>query len=184
MSDKLAEIVSHKRQEIEPLIQRAEKLRYAALERNEFKSLASAINVGSDRLGLIAEVKKASPSAGIITEDFDPVSQAKKYADAGASAISVLTDEKYFGGSLADLWETTDFLRERGRPLPCLRKDFMVHPIQVTEAAEAGARAILIIVRALSEDEMKNLREAADLAGLDCLYEIHDETELEQVLPH
>ena len=95
MSDKLAEIISHKRQEIEPLIQRAEKLRYAALQRNEFRSLASAINVESDRLGLIAEVKKASPSAGIIAKDFDPVSQAKKYADAGASAISVLTDEKY-----------------------------------------------------------------------------------------
>ena len=80
MSDKLAEIIAHKRKEIEPLLLRADKLRYAALERNEFRSLSASIDLGSEKLGLIAEVKKASPSAGVIAKQFDPVQQAKKYA--------------------------------------------------------------------------------------------------------
>jgi len=177
MSDKLAEIVSHKRQEIEPLIQRAEKLRYAALERNEFKSLASAINVGSDRLGLIAEVKKASPSAGIIAEDFDPVSQAKKYADAGASAISVLTDEKYFKGKLEYLTQI-----QHAVEVPVLRKDFIIHESQIYEASVAGADAILLIVAALSQDDLERLFDCANTYQLEVLMEIHDLPELERAL--
>ena len=177
MSDKLAEIVSHKRQEIEPLIQRAEKLRYAALERNEFKSLASAINVGSDRLGLIAEVKKASPSAGIIAEDFDPVSQAKKYADAGASAISVLTDEKYFKGKLEYLTQI-----QQAVDIPVLRKDFIIHESQIYEASIAGADAILLIVAALSQDDLQRLFDCANTYQLEVLMEIHDLPELERAL--
>ncbi len=177
MSDKLAEIVSHKRQEIEPLIQRAEKLRYAALERNEFKSLASAINVGSDRLGLIAEVKKASPSAGIIAEDFDPVSQAKKYADAGASAISVLTDEKYFKGKLEYLTQIRQAV-----DIPVLRKDFIIHESQIYEASIAGADAILLIVAALSQDDLQRLFDCANTYQLEVLMEVHDLPELERAL--
>ena len=177
MSDKLAEIVSHKRQEIEPLIQRAEKLRYAALERNEFKSLASAINVGSDRLGLIAEVKKASPSAGIIAEDFDPVSQAKKYADAGASAISVLTDEKYFKGKLEYLTQIRQAV-----DIPVLRKDFIIHESQIYEASIAGADAILLIVAALSQDDLQRLFDCANTYQLEVLMEVHDLAELERAL--
>ncbi|MEE3176229.1 MAG: indole-3-glycerol phosphate synthase TrpC [Verrucomicrobiota bacterium] len=177
MSDKLAEIVSHKRQEIEPLIQRAEKLRYAALERNEFKSLASAINVGSDRLGLIAEVKKASPSAGIIAEDFDPVSQAKKYADAGASAISVLTDEKYFKGKLEYLTQI-----QHAVEVPVLRKDFIIHESQIYEASIAGADAILLIVAALSQDDLERLFDCANTYQLEVLMEVHDLAELERAL--
>lgn len=177
MSDKLAEIVSHKRQEIEPLIQRAEKLRYAALERNEFKSLASAINVGSDRLGLIAEVKKASPSAGIIAEDFDPVSQAKKYADAGASAISVLTDEKYFKGKLEYLTQI-----QQAVDIPVLRKDFIIHESQIYEASVAGADAILLIVAALSQDDLQRLFDCANTYQLEVLMEVHDLAELERAL--
>ena len=177
MSDKLAEIVSHKRQEIEPLIQRAEKLRYAALERNEFKSLASAINVGSDRLGLIAEVKKASPSAGIIAEDFDPVSQAKKYADAGASAISVLTDEKYFKGKLEYLTQI-----QHAVDVPVLRKDFIIHESQIYEASVAGADAILLIVAALSQDDLERLFDCANTYQLEVLMEVHDLAELERAL--
>ena len=177
MSDKLAEIVSHKKQEIEPLIQRAEKLRYAALERNEFKSLASAINVGSDRLGLIAEVKKASPSAGIIAEDFDPVSQAKKYADAGASAISVLTDEKYFKGKLEYLTQI-----QHAVEVPVLRKDFIIHESQIYEASVAGADAILLIVAALSQDDLQRLFDCANTYQLEVLMEVHDLPELERAL--
>ena len=177
MPDKLAEIISHKRQEIEPLIQRAEKLRYAALERNEFKSLASAINVGSDRLGLIAEVKKASPSAGIIAQDFDPVSQAKKYADAGASAISVLTDEKYFKGKLEYLNQIQQVV-----DVPVLRKDFIVHESQIYEASVAGADAILLIVAALSQEDLERLFDCANTYQLEVLMEVHDLPELERAL--
>jgi len=177
MSDKLAEIISHKRQEIEPLIQRAEKLRYAALERNEFKSLASAINVGSDRLGLIAEVKKASPSAGIIAQDFDPVRQAKKYADAGASAISVLTDEKYFKGKLEYLNQIQQVV-----DVPVLRKDFIVHESQIYEASVAGADAILLIVAALSQEDLERLFDCANTYQLEVLMEVHDLPELERAL--
>ena len=177
MSDKLAEIISHKRQEIEPLIQRAEKLRYAALERNEFRSLASAIDVGSDRLGLIAEVKKASPSAGIIAQDFDPVSQAKKYADAGASAISVLTDEKYFKGKLEYLTQI-----QQAVDVPVLRKDFIVHESQIYEASVAGADAILLIVAALSQEDLERLFDCANTYQLEVLMEVHDLPELERAL--
>lgn len=177
MSDKLAEIISHKRQEIEPLIHRAGKLRCAALQRNEFRSLASAIDVGSDRLGLIAEVKKASPSAGIIAKDFDPVSQAKKYADAGASAISVLTDEKYFKGKLEYLTQIQQIV-----DVPVLRKDFIVHESQIYEASVAGADAILLIVAALSQEDLKRLFDCANTYQLEVLMEVHDLPELERAL--
>ena len=121
MSDKLAEIIAHKRKEIEPLLLRADKLRYAALERNEFRSLSASIDLGSEKLGLIAEVKKASPSAGVISKQFDPVQQAKKYAAAGASAISVLTDEKFFSGKLEYLVKIRQEVE-----IPVLRKDFII----------------------------------------------------------
>ena len=177
MSDRLAEIVAHKRHEIEPLIPREEKLRYAALERNDFRSLAAALDVGEQRLGLIAEVKKASPSAGTISEDFDPLAQAGKYAAAGVSAISVLTDEKYFQGRLEYL------SRIRAEvTLPVLRKDFIVHRAQVYEACVAGADAILLIVAALGQDELVDLLECADSCQLEVLMEVHDLAELERAL--
>ena len=110
--------------------------------------------------------------------------QARDYLNADADALSILTDKKYFGGEIKDLWEVNDFLSNHQRSTPTLRKDFMVHPFQVLEALEAGARAILLIVRALSNDELKCLREAADASGLDCLYEIHEVEELEKALNH
>ena len=82
--------------------------------------------------------------------------QARSYLNADADALSVLTDKKYFGGELEDLWEVNDFIRNHQRKIPTLRKDFMVHPIQVLEALEAGAQAILLIVRALNDDELKD----------------------------
>ena len=137
-----------------------------------------------DELSVIAEIKRKSPSAGSIADGVSAIEQARSYLNADANALSVLTDSKYFGGELEDLWEVNDFLRSHQRSIPTLRKDFMIHPIQVLEALEAGARAILLIVRALGEDDLKILREAADLAGLDCLYEIHEEKELEKALKH
>ena len=177
MSDKLAEIIAHKKKEIEPLLLRADKLRYAALERNEFSSLAAAIDLGPEKLGLIAEVKKASPSAGIISEEFDPVLQAKKYASAGASAISVLTDEKYFSGKLEYL---VKIKQEVG--IPVLRKDFSIDEAQIYEASVAGADAILLIVAALEQDHLKRLLDCAYTYQLEVLMEVHDLRELERAL--
>ena len=183
--DKLTEIMNWKRKEIAPrirpvrdeeLIRLAEKFPF----RGAFRDALST----PDELSVIAEIKRRSPSAGEIADIPDAPDQARKYVNAEVDCLSILTDQKYFGGHLDDLSEVTDFLRERNRPLPCLRKDFMVHPIQVSEAVEGGARAILIIVRALSDDEMKELRESADLAGLDCLYEVHEKSELDRALPH
>jgi indole-3-glycerol phosphate synthase len=177
MSDKLAEIVAHKREEITPLLARAEILRCAALERNEFRSLSAALDVGESRLGLIAEVKKASPSAGTIAKNFDPVKQAKKYAAAGVGAISVLTDEKYFQGKLEYLTQIRDEVT-----IPVLRKDFIVHEAQIYEASVAGADAILLIVAALEQDELLRLMECANTFQLEVLMEVHDLPELERAL--
>jgi indole-3-glycerol phosphate synthase len=183
--DKLTEIMNWKRKEIAPRIRpvRDEELIRLA-EKFPFRGAFRGALSSADELSVIAEIKRRSPSAGEIADIPDAPDQARKYVNAEVDCLSILTDQKYFGGHLDDLSDVTDFLRERNRPLPCLRKDFMVHPIQVSEAAEGGARAILIIVRALSDDEMKALRESADLAGLDCLYEVHEESELDRVLPH
>ena len=177
MSDKLAEIIAHKRKEIEPLLLRADKLRYAALERNEFRSLSSSIDLGSEKLGLIAEVKKSSPSAGVIAKEFDPVLQAKKYAAAGASAISVLTDEKFFGGRLEYLVKIRQEVE-----IPILRKDFIINEAQIYEASVVGADAILLIVAALDQDELKRLLDCAYTYQLEVLMEVHDLKELERAL--
>lgn len=183
--DKLTEIMAHKRREIEPRLRpiyphELERLREKVPANRRFKQRLAK----KGRLSVIAEIKRKSPSAGDIAAMADAVEQARIYYNAGVDAISVLTDEKYFNGKLQDLWDVTDLLSPREDGTPCLRKDFFVHPVQVVEAAEAGARAILIIVRALSDDEMKALRKAADMAGLDSLYEVHTEAELEQALKH
>ncbi|MBC2595303.1 indole-3-glycerol-phosphate synthase [Ruficoccus amylovorans] len=181
--DKLTEIMAHTREQLAPRLRpvsEAELARFGERPRTGpgfIESLAKAPG-----LGVIAEIKRRSPSAGQIAELPDAEEQARKYLNAEADAISVLTDEKYFGGSLKDLWTVTDFIGDHRRSTPCLRKDFMVHPIQVLEAAEAGARCILIIVRALKDDEIARLSDAAGLAGLDTLYEIHTAPELERAL--
>src|ERR1700744_3816222 len=101
--DRLKEILDHKQTEIAKLLPRMEHLRAAALQRNDFRGFGVSIDRGPDALGLIAEVKKASPSAGVIAEEFDPVAIARAYAEAGAHAISVLTDEQFFQGKLTYL---------------------------------------------------------------------------------
>src|SRR5437868_5329774 len=101
--DRLTPIIEQKRREVAALLPRTEHLRAAALERNEFRGFAAALSQRPDGLGLIAEVKKASPSAGVIAADFDPIKIARAYDEAGAHAISVLTDEKFFQGHLSYL---------------------------------------------------------------------------------
>jgi indole-3-glycerol phosphate synthase len=126
---------------------------------------------------IIAEVKKASPSKGVIRADFEPLSLAKTYEANGAAAISVLTESKFFQGSLAYL----RLIREQVH-CPLLRKDFLFDPYQVYEARAFGASAILFIVAILSDEQMKELGALARSLGLDCLVEVHDETELERAL--
>jgi indole-3-glycerol phosphate synthase len=128
-------------------------------------------------VGLIAEVKKASPSLGIICPDFDPVRIARAYEAAGAGCLSVLTDEKFFQGSL-------DYLRQirAAVDLPLLRKDFIVDERQILEAVQGGADAILLIVAILDDAALAHFHALADAAGLAALVEVHDEAELERAL--
>jgi indole-3-glycerol phosphate synthase len=177
MSDKLTEIMAHKRREIAPLVRPVSEGELTRLDASLPRppSFATALRRADRQLAVIAEIKRRSPSAGDIRHNANALTQALAYRAAGADALSVLTDEKYFGGSLADLNGVTS--RFRDGP-PCLRKDFFVHPVQVFEAREAGASAILIIVRALADDEIKLLHGAADAAGLDALFEVHNEADL------
>ena len=177
MTDRLKEIIAHKRTEVEKLLPLAEKLRYAAAERNDFRSLRHALSDDKEKLAVISEVKKASPSAGTIAEDFDPVLVAQQYAMAGADAISILTDEKFFQGHLsfvAQIRQAVD--------LPLLRKDFMIHETQIWEAVVAGADAILLIVAALEQDELIHLHHVASAFQLDVLVEVHNLEEMDRAL--
>ena len=128
-------------------------------------------------IALIAEVKKASPSAGLICPDFDPVRIARQYEAAGAACLSVLTDEKFFRGSLASLRQIRAAVQ-----LPLLRKDFIIDERQVLESIEAGADAILLIARILTGAELKHFHTLACAAGLAALVEVHDEAEMDQAL--
>ena len=182
--DKLTEIMAAKRHALRNQIRpiREQELERLGRMQNQGGSFFKAL-ARKGRLSVIAEIKRNSPSAGeIASAQLDAVEQARAYVNAEADCLSILTDTDYFGGTLQDLWDVVEFLECHNRKTPCLRKDFMVHPIQVAEAAEAGARCILIIVRALEDDEIKALRDAAGIAGLDVLYEIHEERELEKVL--
>lgn len=186
MSDKLTEIMAHKRMEIAPRMRDVSLAELAELNAAlpTPPSFAQALRRTDGQLAVIAEIKRRSPSAGAIATGIAAPDQAVKYRAAGASALSVLTDTKYFGGDLNDLRSVTQLFREQPPAIPCLRKDFMVHPIQVREAREAGASAILIIVRALDDDEISRLHLAAKAAGLDALFEIHNEDELRRAVAH
>ncbi len=186
MSDKLTEIMAWKRQEIAALVRPVSEAELVRLDaaRPRPPSLADGLRRADGRLAIISEIKRRSPSAGDIKAGASALAQARAYQAAGADALSILTDAKYFGGALADLGDVTAHFRATPPARPCLRKDFMVHPIQVLQAREAGASAILIIVRALTDDEIKALHAAARAAGLDALFEIHHEAELERALAH
>ena len=186
MSDKLTEIMAWKRVEIAGQIRPVPLAELAALHASlpAVPSFAASLRRSDGKLAVIAEIKRRSPSAGAIATGVAAPAQAERYCHAGASALSVLTDEKYFGGTLDDLVAVTVSFRQSPPPLPCIRKDFFVHPIQVLQARQAGASAILIIVRALTDAEIAALKAAADASGLDSLFEIHTAPELDRALAH
>ncbi len=137
----------------------------------------SGFRVQGATIKVIAEVKRASPSAGVIREDVDPAVVARSYAAHGAAAISVLTEPNYFKGSLADLSAARAVA-----PVPVLRKDFIIDPYQLLEARVAGADAALLIAAVLDDDRLRHLLANAAMLGLQCLVEVHSQAELERVL--
>lgn len=174
---RLQKILDVKETEVARLLPRMDLLRAAALQREDFRGFGVSIDRGPAGLGLIAEVKKASPSAGTIAENFDPVLIAQTYEAAGAHAVSVLTDEQFFQGHLSYL---TQIRRAIG--LPCLRKDFTIHEVQIFEASVAGADAILLIVAALGQERLEALYKTAELCQLEVLVEVHTLEELDRAL--
>jgi indole-3-glycerol phosphate synthase len=164
---RLQKILEVKRAEVAKLLPRLDHLRKAALLRDDFRGFAAALDRGPSTLGVVAEVKKASPSAGVIAKDFDPVAIAKAYEAAGADCISVLTDEQFFQGSLAFLPRIREAVS-----LPCLRKDFMIHE----------ADCILLIVAALEQGELEKLFHTAADFQMDVLVEVHTREELDRAL--
>jgi indole-3-glycerol phosphate synthase len=134
-------------------------------------------SAAADGPAVIAEIKKASPSKGLIRSDFYPATLARTFQAAGAAALSVLTDEEFFQGSLEYLEEAS-----RAVSIPCLRKDFILDPFQVLEARAAGADAILLIVSAHTDSALSDLRDEAHSMGLDVLCETHDREEMKRAV--
>lgn len=181
-NDTLHRILTHKRQEVVqrrtqlPLRDLVRQAGYLAPRPRGFaQALVTQVETG--RAAVIAEIKKASPSKGLLRDPFDPVMIATDYATHGATCLSVLTDTTFFQGALKDL-----VAARAACNLPVLRKDFIVDPYQIYEARAHGADCILLIVAALSDADLLAYAQLAEELGLDVLVEVHDEAELERAL--
>ena len=172
-TDKLVAVADRKRRV--PLTEIERQAKAASPARGFGAALTAKASAG--HYALIAEIKKASPSAGLIRADFDPAALSVSYANAGAACLSVLTEEKYFQGDDAHLTQARAAVK-----LPVIRKDFMLEPYQVIEARALGADCILLIMAALDDSIAAELEACAVQYGLDVLVEVHDETELARAL--
>ena len=179
--DVLARILARKREEVEEGIRRVPlpEMRRRAADAPAPRGFRAAIEarIGEGRPAVIAEIKRASPSRGIIRRDLDPPRIAAGYERGGAAALSVLTDRDFFQGAPEHLRAA-----RAAASLPVLRKDFLIDPWQVHEARAMGADCVLLIVAALDDDTLRQLAEAARETGVDTLVEVHDEAELERAL--
>jgi indole-3-glycerol phosphate synthase len=181
MSDILEKICADKRAYVErtKLLRPFELVHREALSAPPVRGFSRALRLkaDSDGIGIIAEIKKASPSAGLIRPTFSPASLARDYVEAGAACLSVVTDEPYFQGRNEDLIEA-----RAACPLPILRKDFILDVWQIAESRALGADCILLIMAALDDDTAVELHQAAFRYGLDVLVEVHDRDELARAL--
>jgi indole-3-glycerol phosphate synthase len=181
MPDILQRIIKRKWEQIEErraAVDQAEIERQAALvlpPRGFAAAIAHAVEHGQP--AVIAEIKRASPSKGVIRDPFDPVAIARSYEAAGATCLSILTDEEFFGGASEYLTAARE-----ATALPVLRKEFIVDPYQVWEARVIGADAILLIVSALNDEQLASLTRLANELGMDVLVEVHDSEELERAI--
>lgn len=181
MSDVLEQIIVDKRKHVASCKARvSEGSLHASVKDSEptrgfLASIRRKVNAGEN--ALIAEIKKASPSKGLIREDFDPAELALAYEKAGAACLSVLTDEPYFQGKDAYLQQAREAVK-----LPVLRKDFMIDPYQIVESRVIGADCVLLIMAALSDAQAQELEAAAQELALDVLVEVHNEKEAERAL--
>ncbi len=174
----LNDIIAHKKEELAETKRRTpfSDIKAKASDAEPTRRITDWLSAG-DEIRLIAEVKKASPSKGVIREDFDPVDIAKIYAKSGASCISVLTEQKYFRGKL----EYLDQIR-KAVGLPLLRKDFIIDEYQIYEARAAGADAVLLIAACLEREQIEDFLGIAGQAGLEVLIEVHTYNELDRAL--
>lgn len=179
MSDILHDIIKDKRKEVESL---KSVIPYKVLEQklSQYKSSAKPLSDAliESKTGIIAEFKRRSPSKGWMNKDAEAKNVVGLYQQGGAAAISVLTDEKYFGGVMRDLEVTTSMVQ-----IPVLRKDFIVDEYQIIEAKLSGASAILLIAASLTQEEVVRFTRFATDLGLDTLLELHDEREIEYIRP-
>jgi indole-3-glycerol phosphate synthase len=171
--DILAQIVERKKQELDQRVDGLERRAEESISRR--RDFAAAL--AQRRPAVIAEIKKASPSKGVLAEKFDPAALARAYEQGGAAALSVLTDQKHFQGALSDLESARD-----AAVLAVLRKDFTIDPYHVEEAAAHGADAILLIAAILTEREMRDFRELAEHYRMAALVEVHEADELERAV--
>jgi indole-3-glycerol phosphate synthase len=179
----LEQIMAWKRQEVPRQMQLIPLAQVKALAKTAPPALDfGAALMANPGVALIAEVKRASPSKGLIARDWDPTQIADTYVRSGAAAISCLTDGRYFQGKLEYLTEIKEHMRQFGKAAPVLRKDFVYHEYQVYEARMAGADAILLIVSVLGDNDLVRLLQLAQSLGLQSLVEVHEESEVERAL--